>query len=97
VIAVRPEPIYGSPPQGCRWVAVPDKAWRVDSGRQCRMIGGHPRIRCAEPAVAAMNRGRRVYGRGVSDSWWAYCADHMFGRWVEDGRVMHWIAEEVSS
>lgn len=41
---------------------------------------------CGKPAIAELNRARH----GKPDNWWAYCAEHMFGRWVEDGRVWQW-------
>lgn len=28
---------------------------------------------------------------------WDYCADHMYGRWIEDGKVMGWRLVKVES
>jgi hypothetical protein len=35
--------------------------------------------------VAALKRGRQ---------WWFYCPEHMYGRWIEDGRVMEWFTRK---
>lgn len=84
----RPEPHPA--PEGFVAVAVPEGPdWRVETGRQCRLATRNRR--CPNPCVVALNRGRRQYGRGLLDSWWAYCAEHMYGRWIEDGQVMQWI------
>lgn len=98
--ATRPEPVYGPPPEGFRWAAHPaGPDWRTETERQCRRMHGtvRGRTRCTRQAVAALNRPRRVSWRNpvVIDSWWAYCPDHMYGRWVEDGRVMEYRAEPV--
>jgi hypothetical protein len=85
----RPTP----PPAPDGFVQVPRQEgsdWRLETNRQCRQMEGHHH-RCPNQAVAALNRGRRRHGKGSADSWWAYCADHLFGRWIEDGRVMCWI------
>lgn len=68
------------------WQAAPDADWRVwlpgDAPRLCRF--GSPFAGfCRRPAVAFLRRGRR--GRE-----WAYCERHMYGRWIEDGRVLNW-------
>lgn len=75
--------------------AVPDPEWRIDEGRPCRFTVGPGHARCRASSAVALNRHRWMRNRLV-DSWWAYCGDHMYGRWVEDGQVMHWIrkAEE---
>lgn len=77
-------------PEGYRWEAVEEgPEWRVVHLRWkwplCRTKG------CRDGAAAELNRGRRSpQGQGRVDSWWAYCPEHMYGRWVEDGRVMGW-------
>jgi len=38
---------------------------------------------CGAPAVASVLRG------GTRQPW-DYCADHLYGRWVEDSKVMGW-------
>lgn len=77
---VRPDPWMAAEDA----VAVPEGAdWRVlpkDSGKGCRARG------CNALAVA------KLYRRGLNrNSWWAYCGEHLYGRWVEDGRVMSWV------
>lgn len=86
----RPAHPYDPPPAGYVWVAVADAEWRVKGGRRCRLMQG--RRGCGAPSVAEMNRARHR----MPDNWWAYCPDHLFGRWVEDGVVLHWILGEVS-
>jgi hypothetical protein len=61
------------------WVVL-DKA----DEHRCRYVGGHPQAHCPNRAVAALNRKRWWRGRFV-DSWWHYCADHLYGRQVVDG------------
>lgn len=74
---------------GREFVWVPDHAdddglgaWRVlepDAGKLCR--------RCRKPAVAELNRGMYVRDRGKVAAWWAYCARHLYGRRIREGRV----------
>ena len=77
-------------PEGYHLAAAPETPgnglpWRLDDTRHCRyMDGGRS---CGKPSAAAVLRGT------VRKSWWGYCPDHMFGRWIEDGKVMHWILE----
>lgn len=84
-----------TPVEGHEYVAEPEgDDWRADnSGRRCRMIGSHANGRraCGKPCVARLNRGMNKRGGRHVPSWWHYCADHLYGRWVEDGVVMHWI------
>ena len=59
--------------------------WRPYTGRltcRRRLVGNRT---CTTRAVAEMRRGV------TRPAWWAYCASHMYGRWIEDGKVMHWI------
>jgi hypothetical protein len=87
----RPEP--REMPEGCHAEAVPDGGWRLVIGKRCRFVVGPGHRACGRPSVAEFNRGRYIRaGRG--DSWWAYCDEHLYGRWIEDGRVMNWIAVE---
>lgn len=91
-----PAPAYPLQP-GFAYVAIPEPTdrWRLESDRTCRMVEGTPRRRCTNPAVAALNRGyRRTFCEPV-DSWWPYCEDHLYGRWIEDGVLMIWVAREA--
>lgn len=88
----RPEPSWTAP-EGFHHEPRVDNQWRLTTGKRCRSGSSRYVKACGAPAVAEFNRGRsdkRLHAR--TDSWWAYCAEHMFGRWVEDGRVMCWIA-----
>lgn len=79
---------------GVRWQAVPDDRWEVltiaTAGRCRRTTAG---ARCTARAVAALNRARGVDDR---PRWWHYCADHLYGRWIEGGRVMGWRAVRLN-
>lgn len=84
----------GPVPDGSELAAVPDAEWRAEAGKRCiRKVGS--RQLCGAPSAAARNRGWYQAATGTRlDSWWAYCADHLEGHWVEDGRVMHWVLRE---
>lgn len=90
----RPDPsaLWPEVPEGCEVVAIEDPEWRLTSdSRMCRMRGGKRfGSVCIRDAVAELDRSH-VPGR---QNWWAYCLDHMYGRWIEDGKVMHWILRE---
>lgn len=86
----RPDPPYAIR-AGHEWVAVPDTGWRLAlpeeaAERKCRRNPRHP---CPGTPVAALDRPRWWRGERVT-SWWFYCAEHMFGRWIEDGVIMSW-------
>lgn len=84
-------------PEGYHLVAVPVASletggeWRLAGGRACRAGAGAGHKACGAPTVAELNRGTASY-----PSWFAYCADHMYGRWIEEGQVMCWILEANS-
>ena len=98
-MAERPEPGWEAP-AGTEHIAVPEgEDWRPVTGKRCRAQAGD-RKACGGPSVMEINRGRmtrrRLTGRYENrPCWWAYCADHTYGRWIEDGRVMHWIVREI--
>jgi hypothetical protein len=79
------------PPLGYREEWVPeDPEWfrplqpGEGEGHPCR--GKNPR-RCPNEPVAVMFR--RVYRRGrTTQARWFYCADHLFGRRIEDGQLL---------
>jgi hypothetical protein len=92
-------PVPEQAPDGYHWEAVPDTAlrWRVIEGmapivsKRCRF--GRPS--CKGPAVAELNRGATVRrGEYIRDNWWAYCERHLYGRWIEGGEVMTWVARQ---
>lgn len=78
------------PPEGFHLEAVQEKSdWQIYplGDHRCRWTDHGER--CPNRSVARLNR--RHYKRGVYPPiWWHYCAGHMFGRWVEDGKVMAW-------
>jgi hypothetical protein len=80
---------------GYVWRAEPAPDWAVMDGTEkanrCRW--GRPS--CKRPAVAKLLRVMHLGGgRGSRGVFWAYCEDHMFGNWLEDGRVMGWVLRE---
>lgn len=97
-VAPDPRRLYGptDPPPGFHYLAVPDTDWRVlpEERRHyfCRRMGaGH--VMCTNFGVAELQRGRSSTRSRFGRSWWAYCADHLYGRWIEDGVVMSWRLE----
>jgi hypothetical protein len=89
----RPEPGWEAP-EGFGRVAVVNEGWRLVTGKRCRQfVVGHRA--CGRPSVAEINRGAYLRGRGRVDRFWAYCADHLYGNWIEDGQVMHWILRRL--
>jgi len=47
--------------------------------KPCRW--SHGGVRCAEPSVARLDRGEK------GPQWWHYCASHLFGRRINEGRI----------
>ena len=74
-------------PEGCRYEWVPaGEEWRLEdeSGRVCSFL------RCQNPAVVILRRPARTSRLRPNlpgYRWWHYCADHMYGRKIEDGIV----------
>lgn len=81
---VRPAP-WALPPDGFHFEAVEDARWRVGTGQifSCRQP------KCENNAVATFMRVAH-YKSGRRDVPYRYCADHMYGRWIEDGKVLNW-------
>jgi hypothetical protein len=87
----RPTPGWEAPPGTVHAPMVADK-WRlVAREKRCRRQAAGE-SGCKTPAVAELNRSRRD-----GENWWAYCPDHMYGRWIEDGRVLQWRVVPVES
>lgn len=82
-------------PHGYEFVAEEeDGDWRVDnSGRRCRMLVA--RRACGKPCVLRFNRWMNKRGGRRVPSWWHYCAEHTYGRWIENGVVMHWVLQPI--
>jgi hypothetical protein len=89
-VAERPPHNWGEIPEGHEVVAVIDPDWEVtDDGWTCSFTS--PKKVCDATAVAILWRGTKRRQR------WRYCPEHMYGRWVEDGKVMHWILTKIGS
>ena len=74
------------PQEGYHLEAAPSEYWvtpAVGAGR-CRFTIGPNNETCRQPAVATRWRGYR------DKRAWDYCADHLYGRWIENGEVLHW-------
>ncbi len=69
---------------GCHFEARINEWWAVPAvgAGRCRWMEG--RHACGAKPVASLERG---YTRR---SWWDYCERHLYGGWIEDGRVMFW-------
>jgi hypothetical protein len=92
-----PRPTPPEAPEGYRWVDVPDASWRIEEGKPCRRrLPGSKSAQCPRESVAALNRGRHTPGLGRTASWWAYCPDHLYGRWIKDGVVWFRKLERIS-
>lgn len=84
-MTTRPQPppdapfdMSAPPAPGYRWEMQPDDRWRLADAqekvtRRCRRLG------CKHPPAAAFKRDH---------GWWLYCADHLYGRVIENGAVM---------
>jgi hypothetical protein len=78
---------FDEPLGGYHYEWVDDEGSRVatpeeHAERKCR------RTRCSGAPVMAFQRPRWV-GGSVTRYWWLYCADHMYGRRIENGVVQH--------
>lgn len=89
IVVVRPIP-WSPPPEGFHFEAVEQgPEWKTPSigAGRCRFQVG--RKACGKPTVATLMRP--VYRHtGTKAQPWDYCADHLYGRWLEDGKVMGW-------
>jgi hypothetical protein len=92
------------PSVGHEIVAAEDPEWRLAAeGKRCRRTGREHgvsfRYACGKPAVAELNRARTQasQARFPNGLWWPYCAEHLYGRWIEDGKVMHWIQRRLGA
>lgn len=68
-------------PEGCHWEWLPcGPEWQTPAdGRKCSKAG------CLHQAVAMLQRLHKRFTSGFA--WWGYCADHMYGRKIENGVV----------
>lgn len=88
----RPEP-PGPAKDGHEWfVEADDPAHWLPAFEDatCRSrVAGNPPHACGEPATVRVLRG---VGRPI---WWNLDPQHAEGRWVEDGRVVHWAQRDA--
>lgn len=75
-----------------RWTLTRPAVKYDQAADRCRHGSGPKHPACGQPAVAWLDRGR-----GRRRNWWAYCERHLFGRWIEDGRLMCWKLQEKVS
>ncbi len=83
--------LWSNPPEGYEvwWCVEDDPDWRFPTtrpeqvSRKCRARNG----KCGGTPIAVLNRGGRRDGRRY-DSYWFYCADHLYGRIIEDGQLL---------
>jgi hypothetical protein len=73
-------------PDGYELVAVVSDGWRLQPGKRCRAGAAPGRHACGRFSIAELKRGSKRY-----PSWWAYCIDHLYANWIDDGQVWHWI------
>lgn len=93
-VAFRPAP-WSLPPDGFHWEVVEQTDWispPVGAGR-CRFMEG--RKMCGDPADATLMR-RHHSKFGTRQVPWDYCARHLYGRWMENGKVLGWRLVEDS-
>lgn len=85
----RPAVPYDPVPDGYHLEVLDNEPnWKYDpgTGRICRQM------KCKNPGVGAINRGWTSHKTGKSyESWWYYCAEHLYGRWIEGGKLCRWI------
>lgn len=82
-------PIHRDPaPDGFAYEAVEaGPEWTLNNdGKPCDCCRCR---RCKAPAAAVLYRKAR-YRSGVRSIPWRYCSEHMYGRWIEGGKVMQW-------
>jgi hypothetical protein len=84
----RPTP-WAPPPDGFHFEVFHPDEWKTPpcgAGRCRYMVGGKA---CGATPVASLLR-RAYYRDGVRSVPWDYCADHLYGSWLEDGKVTRW-------
>lgn len=89
----RPNP-GGPPPPGYHHEPYSEHMdWRVPAvnANGCRYMRPD-RKACGRPAVASLFRGSKL-----TKTPWNYCEQHLYGGWIEDGKVMRWRVVRDSS
>lgn len=96
----RPAPPWQIEEPGYEWVAVEDTDWTTDRPRLASGSLAADRCRFGKPphlVPAAAWLYRPVWRRDTRQVPWAYCADHLYGRWIEDGKVMEWVVRDLEA
>lgn len=86
LVAARPDP-WGEAPEGFHFEAYEQPDWIAPACGAGRCRYGRPS--CKKPAVATLMRsycGRNGFARRP----WDYCEEHLYGGWIEGGKVMRW-------
>lgn len=90
-------------PAGYEWRVEADTSWSTDVAKvapRCRFFvservpdrRGSRSVAHGAPIVAALlRRFGKTRGR-----WWGYCAEHLYGRWIEDGVVLDWRLRKIA-
>lgn len=97
-MSARPSPPYAAP-KGAAWIALPeDDAWSVANvaeraSLRCRRS---TRSRCTAPVELVLRREAKGAVLASHRVRWGYCAEHAFGRWADDGEVLHWCLREIT-
>lgn len=68
-------------------------AWRLATSwertaRRCRWTLASPRRACGQPSAAMLWRVLHRRGGRTSLQGWFYCVEHLYGRRIEDGRIL---------
>lgn len=96
LVISRPPPPFVLTRPGQRWEVEPDTGWSTKpedvDGLVCRRYQGHDMGHAGTPAVAVLFRRRYArtppYTRSAR---WGYCAEHLYGRWIEREIVVGWV------
>ena len=82
---------FGTAHPGYEWRMSEDTGWRCDpaavDGKTCRWIVAPINQTCGLPAGAVLYRGDNRIP-------YAYCGAHMYGRWVERGKVYQYVLRD---
>lgn len=100
IVTDRPDwhPSWPEVPEGHEVVAIIDPDWEaLPDGSEIICSQGSRYARCCNVASAVLTRKRRRRDGKLVGARFRYCPDHMYGRWVEEGFVMHWILVKVGS
>lgn len=83
-------------PEGFHKEGRPAAKWRLaEPAEQQRYTCRGTRPSCPNPPVAALLREWHRWTTHTDGArWWFYCAEHMYGRWIEGHTVMEFFLVE---